>query len=116
MQGLCLLTMEPPTSMSGDALRDAKVAVVRAMPPIKTSDVLVGQYVAHPTDPTKKAYTDDPTVKNKESKCATWVEAALFIENERWEGVPILIQSGKGECSRMFGLRSYKSHCWSSLP
>ena len=30
------------------------------------------------------------------SKTATFAEAAMFINNERWEGVPFLLRCGKG--------------------
>ena len=50
MQLLCLTAMEPPISLSADAVRDEKVKVLRSMRPMDRSDVahnvVRGQYGA----------------------------------------------------------------------
>jgi len=54
LQALTLLTMERPSSLHDEGIRDAKVAVLKAMPPIKKEDVILGQYTSSKTDPKKK--------------------------------------------------------------
>jgi len=90
LQVLCLLTMEPPIKIegpgAGDYIRDAKVQVLNSMPSITLENCLLGQY---------DGYLDDPTIKNKESNCPTFVALRCFINNPRWYGVPIIFQAGK---------------------
>jgi glucose-6-phosphate 1-dehydrogenase len=66
--------------------------VLRAIPPIDPKDVIVGQYVG---DGDKPGYLDDDTVP-KDSRCPTFAALALFIKNERWDGVPFILKAGKG--------------------
>lgn len=55
--------------------------------------MLLGQY-GKSEDGSKPAYLDDDTVK-KDSKCVTFAAMTFNIENERWEGVPIMMRAGK---------------------
>jgi glucose-6-phosphate 1-dehydrogenase len=66
--------------------------VLRAIPPVETEDVIIGQYIG---DGDKPGYLDDPTVP-KNSRCATFAAIALTIKNERWDGVPFILKAGKG--------------------
>lgn len=43
----------------------------------------------------KDGYLDDPTVP-KGSQTPTYAMAALYIKNERWDGVPFIVKCGKG--------------------
>lgn len=72
---------------------DSQVKVLRAIPPIKKTDTLLGQYVAADGKP---GYLDDETVP-KGSVCPTFATAVLWINNERWEGVPFIMKAGKGK-------------------
>ena len=62
LQVMTLLAMETPTKLEGDgasnAIRNAKVAVLQAIEPIREEDVVLGQY---------EGYADDPTIENKET-------------------------------------------------
>ncbi|EGV62645.1 Glucose-6-phosphate 1-dehydrogenase [Yamadazyma tenuis] len=93
LQVLTLLTMERPSSFDPEAIRDEKVKVLKAIEEFDTSDILLGQY-GKSEDGTKPGYLDDETVK-KGSKCVTYAALGLKINNERWEGVPIVIRGGK---------------------
>ncbi len=93
LQVLTVIAMERPLSFSAEDIRDEKVRVLRSMSKIEPKDVIIGQYVKS-QDGSKPAYTDDETVP-KESNCATFAAMALFIKNERWEGVPFLLKAGK---------------------
>jgi glucose-6-phosphate 1-dehydrogenase len=56
--------------------------------------VLIGQYTES-EDKTKKGYLDDPTVP-KGSNAPTYAAAVLYINNERWDGIPFILKCGKG--------------------
>ena len=90
LQVLTLLCMEAPVKVegpgSGKAVRDAKVAVLNAMPPFELEDCVLGQY---------EGYADDPTIENKDTNCPTFACIKLKINNPRWNGVPIFLKAGK---------------------
>ncbi|KAG1907168.1 glucose-6-phosphate 1-dehydrogenase [Suillus fuscotomentosus] len=91
LQVLSILTMERPVSFASEDIRDEKVKVLRSIPPIKREDVLLGQYVGANGKP---GYLDDDTVP-KGSVCPTFAATTLWINNERWEGVPFILKAGK---------------------
>lgn len=93
LQILTLLTMERPASFDPESIRDEKVKVLKCMAPIDHNDILVGQYTKS-KDGSKPAYLDDETVKPG-SKCITFAAMSFKIQNERWEGVPIMMRAGK---------------------
>lgn len=104
MQILSLLTMETPSkNKSFEALRAAKAEVLRAIPEIKIEDVVIGQY-GKSLDNTKPAYIDDKQVP-RDSRCATYGRIKLFIKNERWYGVPIILAGGKALDENKFEVR-----------
>ena len=86
------MTMEQPVSLAADDVRDEKVKLLRCVAPPRLEDVVLGQYEASPTEP--EGYTDDPGVP-RDSKTPTFASVALFIDNERWAGVPFIIKAGK---------------------
>lgn len=91
LQVLSILTMERPVSFAAEDIRDEKVKVLRAIPPIERSDTLLGQYVAANGKP---GYLDDDTVPHN-SVCPTYAATTLWINNPRWEGVPFILKAGK---------------------
>ncbi|RVD82844.1 uncharacterized protein DFL_007256 [Arthrobotrys flagrans] len=93
IQLLTIIAMERPLSFSAEDIRDEKVRVLRAMPQIATENVIIGQY-GKSEDGSKPAYLDDDTVP-KGSRCPTFCAVAMFIKNERWDGVPFILKAGK---------------------
>ena len=95
MQVLSLVAMEPPTRVRGDAaneaIRDAKVNVLKCIEPIQLEDVVLGQYVANGDKP---GYRDDDGVPNS-SMTPTFCSAVIRIRNQRWDGVPFIMTAGK---------------------
>jgi glucose-6-phosphate 1-dehydrogenase len=86
LQVLTLFAMEPPESDDADAVRDAKLEVLKHMDVITLEDCLLGQY---------DGYSDDPTIENKETNCPTYAAIRCWIHTPRWEGVPFILQAGK---------------------
>ena len=91
LQLLCLVAMEKPCSLSPDDIRDEKLKVLRCIEPVSTDNVALGQYTNGPEGP---AYLDDPTVPAG-SRAPTFALVVLQVNNERWEGVPFIVEAGK---------------------
>uniref|UniRef100_A0A8D3BLL7 Glucose-6-phosphate 1-dehydrogenase n=2 Tax=Scophthalmus maximus TaxID=52904 RepID=A0A8D3BLL7_SCOMX len=96
LQMLCLVAMEKPASTSPDDVRDEKVKVLKCIAPVALSDVVLGQYVGDPEGEghSNLGYLDDPTVP-KGSCTPTFATAVLYVQNERWDGVPFILRCGK---------------------
>jgi glucose-6-phosphate 1-dehydrogenase len=99
-QMLAYLCMEPPTSFKPEAIRNEKAKVLDAVRIMRPENVLVhtvrGQYGPGRTVDGKDAagYRQEPNV-DRESRTETFAALKLFIDNWRWEGVPIYLRSGK---------------------
>eukprot|EP00604_Paraphysomonas_vestita_P001480 CAMPEP_0174821888 /NCGR_PEP_ID=MMETSP1107-20130205/10936_1 /TAXON_ID=36770 /ORGANISM="Paraphysomonas vestita, Strain GFlagA" /LENGTH=270 /DNA_ID=CAMNT_0016039453 /DNA_START=778 /DNA_END=1590 /DNA_ORIENTATION=+ len=106
MQVMTLVAMEPPVRVAGEGypnfIRDSKVNVLRSIPPIRLSDVIIGQYVAN--DKGDKGYLDDPTVPTS-SNTPTFAQAVLRVHTPRWEGVPFIMKAGKALDERKAEIR-----------
>lgn len=96
LQMLTLVAMERPVSSNPEDIRDEKVKVLRCMPPLKRDFLVTGQYVGDENGESdaKLGYRDDPTVPN-DSLTETYAMAVLWVNNERWEGVPFFLRCGK---------------------
>jgi len=99
MQLLALTAMEPPSSMTADAVRDEKVKVLKAIrwltPETIPDSVVRAQYAAgHVKEGDVVGYRDEPDVA-KDSQTPTYAAARMYIDNWRWQGVPFYIRSGK---------------------
>ena len=59
--------------------------------------MVLGQYVGNPQGEgdAKLSYLDDKTVPEG-SLTPTYAMAAIYIKNERWDGVPFIVKCGKG--------------------
>jgi glucose-6-phosphate 1-dehydrogenase len=100
LQVLTLMAMEPPAKLqgpdAGQAIRDAKVAVLNAIPPIEIDEVVLGQY---------EGYADDPTIENKDTNTPTFATIRLFVNTPRWKGVPFIMKAGKALNERKAEMR-----------
>ncbi len=99
MQIFCLVTMEPPVSLSADAIRDEKVKVLRSLRPLDLETIppvaVRGQYGAGTVkDQPVIAYRAGKNIK-PESSTETFVALRMNIDNFRWSGVPFYLRSGK---------------------
>jgi len=99
MQVLSLVTMEPPSSLSPNSIRDEKVKVLSAIRPYSPSDIdlytVRGQYKEGFIDGEKVlSYRGEKDV-DPHSNVETFSAMQLSIDNWRWAGVPIYIRAGK---------------------
>ena len=84
-QVVALLAMEPPAGRDFGAVQTEKAKVFKAMRPLKSSDMVRGQYAG---------YRMEPDVA-KSSDVETYCALRLFIDSWRWDGVPWYLRSGK---------------------
>jgi glucose-6-phosphate 1-dehydrogenase len=90
MQLLSLVAMEVNSDLAAE-----KIKVLHAIRPLDVGSVIRGQY-----GPGEIKGSQVPGYKGEEgvsttSTVETYVAATLFIDNERWKGIPFTIQAGK---------------------
>jgi glucose-6-phosphate 1-dehydrogenase len=93
VQILVMLAMEKPKALDADGMRDARAALLKCVKPIDADDCVLGQYTA-PPDGSEKTYLEEDGVAEN-SKTPTFAAFPLYIDNDRWRGVPFVIKSGK---------------------
>ena len=84
-QVLAYLTMEPPVRTDSESIRDEKVKILRAIPPIEPANIVRGQF---------RGYRQENGVA-ADSQMETFVALRLNINSWRWHGVPFYIRAGK---------------------
>lgn len=84
-QVLANLTMEPPARTDSESVRDEKVKVLKAIPPLESKNLVRGQF---------KGYRKENSVAPN-SQVETFAALQLEIDSWRWRGVPFYIRAGK---------------------
>jgi glucose-6-phosphate 1-dehydrogenase len=84
-QVLANLTMEPPVRTDSESIRDEKVKVLRAIPPLEPKNVVRGQF---------RGYRNENGVASN-SEVETFAALRLEIDSWRWRGVSFFIRAGK---------------------
>jgi glucose-6-phosphate 1-dehydrogenase len=85
LQILTNLAMEAPIRPDSESVRDEKVKVLKAIPPLVEGDVVRGQFVG---------YQAEKGVA-RASQVETFAALRLQIDSCRWHGVPFYIRAGK---------------------
>lgn len=89
LQLLAITAMEPPKSLKADDVRNEKVKVFNSLKPFAlekdSSNLVMGQYTGYQKE---DKVSDDSTTE-------TLVAAKVYIDNNRWEGVPFYLLTGK---------------------
>jgi glucose-6-phosphate 1-dehydrogenase len=86
LQVLANVAMEPPVGNEDvEALRDEKVKVLKAIPPLVPGNVVRGQF---------RGYREEPGV-SPASTVETFAALRIEIRSWRWQGVPFFIRAGK---------------------
>jgi glucose-6-phosphate 1-dehydrogenase len=79
------VAMDPPASFEAADVQSARESVIDAFRPLNPREVVLGQYASyHQTE----GIPDD-------SSTDTFVAARLWIDTDRWQGVPFLLRTGK---------------------
>ncbi|SDP22993.1 glucose-6-phosphate 1-dehydrogenase [Nakamurella panacisegetis] len=79
------VAMEPPIDFSAENLQDARESVLASFRPLAAEDVVLGQ---------ADGYRDLPEVAD-DSTTDTYAAVRLWVDTDRWHGVPFLLRSGK---------------------
>lgn len=99
LQLLCLVTMDPPASLTADAIRNEKLKVLQSIVPPRPDSVrdcvVRAQYAAGVLNgKAVKGYREEDRV-DPQSRTESFVAMRLFIENWRWAKVPVYLRTGK---------------------
>ena len=99
LQVLSVMAMEPPVVADAESIRDEKVKVLKALRPIRGTDVdrytIRGQYTqGYVSGHQEPAYREEPSVKT-DSATETFVALELYIDNWRWADTPFFLRHGK---------------------
>ncbi|MFD2366347.1 glucose-6-phosphate dehydrogenase [Pseudoduganella sp. GCM10020061] len=105
LQLLCIVAMEPPVSIAPDAVRDAKLEVLRSLkrftPHTLAQNIVRGQYRAgHVDGQAVPSYRDEPDAPDS-SRTETFVALKAEIDTWRWAGVPFYLRTGKRMSDRL---------------
>jgi glucose-6-phosphate 1-dehydrogenase len=84
-QVLANLAMEPPPRTDSESIRDEKIKVLKAIPPLEGKNVVRGQF---------SGYRKEKGVA-ADSQVETFTALQLEIDSWRWKGVPFYIRAGK---------------------
>ena len=79
------VAMEPPHCLEPECLAEAREKVIGCFRPLTPDDVVVGQYQGY------RAIDSVPD----DSRTETFVAAKVWVDNDRWKGVPFLLRTGK---------------------
>lgn len=79
------VSMRTPRSFGAEHIAEAREEVIGCFRPLTYDDVAVGQY---------QGYRDIEGVPD-DSRTETFVAARLWVDNDRWDGVPFLLRTGK---------------------
>lgn len=99
LQLLSLAAMDQPEGLDEQRLRDAKVAALQAVRRLDRAAVrrqtIRGQYLAGRVEGREiPDYTAEDGV-DPTRDTETFAEVTLFVDNERWRGVPFRLRTGK---------------------
>jgi glucose-6-phosphate 1-dehydrogenase len=79
------VAMERPASLTADDLAAAREDVIGSFRPLEPEDVVLGQF---------EGYRDITGIPH-DSTTETFVAARLWVDTDRWRGVPFLMRTGK---------------------
>ena len=104
LQLLCLVAMEPPTSLAADAVRDEKLKVLKSLVPFRPHTVgehtVRGQYRAGASaGGPVGGYLEE--LGDPSSRTETFVAVRAQIANWRWAGAPFYLRTGKRLSNRV---------------
>jgi glucose-6-phosphate 1-dehydrogenase len=99
LQLLCIVAMEPPTSLTPDAVRDEKLKVLRSLRRFGLADIardtVRGQYIRGVSGNQEvPGYLDERNVP-PDSSTETFVALRAHVDTWRWSKVPFYLRTGK---------------------
>lgn len=99
LQLLCIVAMEPPSSIAPDAIRDEKLQVLHSLkrftPASLKQDIVRGQYISGHIDGIAVPGYVEELNTHPASHTETFVALKTEIDTWRWAGVPFYLRTGK---------------------
>ena len=100
LQILALVAMEPPATMKSRDISDAKLKVLRQLPPWTEQQIAPARRPRASTTPARFDGQPAPGYRQEEgvapdSTTETFVAIRTSVESWRWSGVPFLLRAGK---------------------
>lgn len=86
LQMLAIIAMENPGILDASLIQKERARIFKALSPVSKENMTRGQY---------KGYKKETGVSNS-SSTETYFRLRVFIDNERWRGIPFYLESGKG--------------------
>jgi glucose-6-phosphate 1-dehydrogenase len=101
IQMMTFATMEPPALWDSEMIRDHKVEILKAVRPVDPEvDAVRGQYTAGLVEGVPRiAYRAEPGV-DPGSNTETFAALQLHVDTWRWQGIPVIMRSGKRLAAR----------------
>lgn len=99
LQLLCVVAMEAPKKLHDTEIRNKKLALLKSIRPFTkttaTSQIVRAQYTKGTVKGAKQvAYREEERVATG-SVTETYFAGKFFIDNQRWQGVPFYLRTGK---------------------
>lgn len=99
LQILCMVAMEPPATLESGEIRDRKVDVLKSIRRIPADQVdhyaVRGQYGRNKINGFEaKGYRQENGIA-PDSNTETFAAVKFYLDNERWQGVPFYVRTGK---------------------
>ena len=114
MQILSLIMMDVPDTLSADKVRDAKVAVVKSLRKMKAESVqlntIKAQYGAGVINGITVPSYQDEIKGHAEGIGETFVAIKTFVDNERWQQMPVILKTGKRLSNRFASVEIIFNH------
>lgn len=82
---IACLAMEPPSDRDSESIREERGTILKRIRPILPSDVVRGQF---------RGYRGEDGVA-ADSQVETFAALRLYIDSDRWAGVPFYLRAGK---------------------
>jgi glucose-6-phosphate 1-dehydrogenase len=121
IQIMTFATMEPPALWDAEMIRDHKVEVLKSVRRVDPEvDAVRGQYSAGLVEGEPRiAYRGEPGV-DPISHTDTFAAVQLHVDTWRWEGIPVLLRSGKRLAAKahevVFRFRQPPTHLFRHTP
>jgi glucose-6-phosphate 1-dehydrogenase len=94
LQLLAITTMDEPAKLESEAIHKQKLQLLKSIVPIAPNKVTAraarGQYEGYRSE-----------VGNPDSQVETFARLELAIDNDRWRGVPITLETGKALAEKL---------------
>lgn len=95
IQVLAFAMMDKPISNNQDEILAEKAKALAGLRPLSPTDIIRGQYTAGVVKGLPAVGYREERGVPEDSSIETFVQTRLFLDNERWSGVPLYIRSGK---------------------